>query len=234
MAPGLKTHLCTQAARSMYIIVSALMSLSLVGCRSNYPSDLPPPTVRPVRIIRPPVLTPVQPQAVDHLDIRWEWLPPSHLEDFSRWHGIIIHHSMTDYGDADAFDRYHRTTRGWDGLGYHFVINNGKNKNGKKDGEVEYGKRWEEQSTGAHCRVDKADNNYWNEHTVGICLVGNFEKTRPTAAQWASLGELVRLLQHRYHIPTHMIKGHRDVDKTKCPGKNFSLWKFKQQLSGDY
>src|SRR5438270_9583625 len=50
-----------------------------------------------------------------------EWFPP-HSSD--RWTCIVIHHSASEEGGADRFDEWHRQ-RGWDELGYHFVIGNG-------------------------------------------------------------------------------------------------------------
>ena len=119
-------------------------------------------------------------------------------------------------------------------LGYHFVINNGVYKNGygKADGLVDVCFRWRQQKTGSHCRPSGDWSNYWNEHTIGICLIGNFEKTRPTERQWQSLVKLVRFLQKRYNIPTSQIKGHRDVKPTKCPGRYFSFGELRRRLAG--
>lgn len=144
---------------------------------------------------------------------------PTYKEVSGRWQGIMIHHTATDNGNAKHFDRCHKD-RGWDGLGYHFVIDNGK---GGKNGQVEVGWRWQQQREGAHCRVRADDDNYWNEHYIGIVLVGNFEKYAPTKAQYESLAKLVGFLQDRYHIPQSKIKGHRDADKTKCPGRLFNF-----------
>ncbi|MFQ5589758.1 MAG: peptidoglycan-binding protein, partial [Phycisphaerae bacterium] len=52
-----------------------------------------------------------------------------------RWTTIVIHHSATETGGASLFDRFHRK-RGWDGLGYHFVIGNGTDT---PDGLIEVG-----------------------------------------------------------------------------------------------
>ena len=164
--------------------------------------------------------------------VQAEWIPPSYLEDRGRWQGIIIHHSGVSYGCAAHEDKYHKSI-GWDGLGYDFVINNGVYKNGygEPDGLVEVGYRWRQQKTGAHCRPEGDWSNYWNEHTIGICLIGDFEKTRPTERQWQSLVKLLRFLQNRYDIPTSQIKGHRDIKVTKCPGRYFSSGELRRRLA---
>ena len=113
-------------------------------------------------------------------------------------------------------------------MGYHFVINNG---NGKPDGMVEVGFRWPIQKTGAHCRVEGGADNHWNEHTIGIGLIGNFEKHPPTEAQYRSLAKLVHFLQQRYHFSTSKIHGHGDIEPTKCPGKHFSMTKLRRCLN---
>lgn len=154
------------------------------------------------------------------------WTPSADLEEKSRWQGIIVHHSATRSGSAAMIDQMHKQ-KGWDGMGYDFVINNGR---GAPNGQVEVGWRWVDQREGAHCRVDQNDDNYWNEHTIGICLVGNFENERPTAAQYDSLARLVRFLMARYHIPWSRVKGHGEVDQTQCPGRNFSMAELKKRL----
>ena len=156
-----------------------------------------------------------------------DWWPPSHLENKKRWRAIVIHHSFPiEHGSAADIDKLHKR-RGFDGLGYHFVIGNGR---GTPDGRVEVGYRWRQQLTGAHCRVAAYDNNYWNKYAVGICLVGSFEKSWPSGAQYRSLAKLVRFLQRRYNIPLNQIKGHGDIKPTNCPGKNFSIARLKSML----
>ena len=152
------------------------------------------------------------------------WLPMDSRENRSRWQAIVIHHSATDYGCA-AHEHKSHIYRGWDGLGYHFVINNGVYRKGygRPDGMVEVGYRWTNQQTGSHCRERHDSSNYWNKHSIGICLIGNFNNTKPTEKQWRSLVRLVSFLQERYNIPTNRIKGHRDIKPTDCPGRRFSF-----------
>ena len=92
-----------------------------------------------------------------------------------RWTTVVVHHSATDRGSASAFDRGHRG-KGWDELGYHFVIGNGR---GSGDGQIEVGSRWYKQKHGAHC---KTPDNYFNEHGIGVCLVGDFTRSPTHAA----------------------------------------------------
>ncbi|MDR1611269.1 MAG: peptidoglycan recognition protein family protein [Planctomycetota bacterium] len=136
-----------------------------------------------------------------------------------RWRRIVIHHTATDSGTVEAFDRNHREERKWEnGLGYHFVIGNGR---GMTDGEVAVGKRWREQLDGAH--VGGGADRKLNETSIGIALVGNFEHDLPTARQLASLKALLNFLRRECNIGLASIVGHRDMSSTACPGKNIYL-----------
>lgn len=122
------------------------------------------------------------------------------------------------------FDRDHRG-RGWEGLGYHFVIGNG---HGSGDGQIEIGSRWHSQMHGAHC---KTKDNYFNEHGIGICLVGDFTKSRPSPRQMDSLQQLVSFLTNRCNIRPDRVTTHSAVTgKTECPGKNFPLQTIRRTL----
>lgn len=143
-----------------------------------------------------------------------------------RWTTIVVHHSATTSGSAKTFDRFHRKKKGWDELGYHFVIGNGS---GAADGLIEIGPRWHKQKHGAHC---KTPSNYYNEHGIGICLVGDFTRTRPTRRQLESLERLVRFLSDACHIPPSKITTHGAVSrKTQCPGRHFPLLALRRAMS---
>ena len=132
-----------------------------------------------------------------------------------KWTYIVIHHSAGESGNARQFDLAHRK-RGWDEMGYHFVITNG---DGGSDGAVEVGSRWRKQKWGAHCGGTL--NNEYNEHGIGICLVGDFSTALPSSAQRASLRKLVAYLARTHDIPLANIITHRDAPnaKTCCPGE---------------
>ncbi|MBN1522279.1 MAG: N-acetylmuramoyl-L-alanine amidase [Candidatus Aureabacteria bacterium] len=143
----------------------------------------------------------------------------------SRWRYIVIHHSGTRIGNLQIFDNYHRRRGMKNGAAYHFVIGNGTADKG--DGQIEVSSRWKRQIEGGHCR-----QRWVNKIGIGICLVGNFDHTRPTRKQMHSLVSLCKLLRSRYYIPLSNIKGHGHIkgEKTNCPGKNFSIQEFKKML----
>jgi hypothetical protein len=131
------------------------------------------------------------------------------------WKGILIHHSATPSGNLAEFDKHHRQVNGWLMVGYDFIICNG---DGGADGLVETTGRWKQQIQGAHAGVGLKE---YNDHWVGICLVGDFNDGKPTPRQMASLRRLVRYLQARCGIPDANVRTHRDVRDTECPGRRF-------------
>ena len=144
----------------------------------------------------------------------------------NRWKYIIVHHSATSSGGARAFDRAHRNN-GWDELGYHFVIGNGTDT---LDGQLEVGDRWRKQKHGAHTRVDINDDNRYNMHGIGICLVGDFSRQRPSRKQMAELIRLTKGLLRDTHLRPSAVSYHKDFDSTECPGRNFPYREFQRAL----
>jgi len=150
-----------------------------------------------------------------------EWQPRRLVQ---KWQTIVIHHSATRQGGANSFDKTHRS-KGWDELGYHFVIGNGSHT---PDGHVEVGSRWHKQKHGAHC---KTPDNFYNEHGIGICLVGDFTRSRPTPRQMESLEKLTKFLARHCHISSGKMTTHKAVTrKTACPG-NFPIRQLRQTLA---
>jgi N-acetylmuramoyl-L-alanine amidase len=138
-----------------------------------------------------------------------------------RWQFIVVHNSGTRQGNARVFDYYHRRVRRMqNGLAYHFVIGNGTSTG---NGQVEVGDRWRRQINGGHVHSD-----YLNNISLGICLVGDFNRGQPTRAQLDACEELVRYLRDRCGktdrgaIP---VRPHREMNPprwpTDCPGDDF-------------
>jgi N-acetylmuramoyl-L-alanine amidase-like protein len=138
-----------------------------------------------------------------------------------RWQFIVVHNSGTRQGNARVFDYYHRHVRRMqNGLAYHFVIGNGTSTG---NGQIEVGDRWRRQINGGHVHSD-----YLNNISLGICLVGDFNRDQPTRAQLESCEELIRYLRERCgkidkgEIP---VRPHREMNPprwaTDCPGDAF-------------
>jgi len=223
-------------SRLLFSVVLVLWLILLAGCGHTSPTDdlssLAPPTLAaPVCDSSGTAHVPLPPEANKPRPARSatavprpmvvppDWIPQGTP---NRWQWIIIHHSATARGCAASFDRDHRL-RGWDELGYHFVIGNGTLS---ADGEIEVGSRWKKQKWGAHA---KTPDNRYNDFGIGICLVGDFEKGRPTAAQMRSLVRLCAYLMHTYGIPPDRVLGHCDTKPTDCPGRNLSIAAVREQ-----
>jgi hypothetical protein len=224
-------------------VFSALISIgSLVGCQSNSTTSeaLPPPsfdaprmaaaTPPPQVVVLPPRPTPVAPQPKTYVpptrpqvagNVPKDWIPPVPPRD---WEAIVVHHSATTTGGAAAFDKMHRA-KGWDELGYDFVIGNGTDT---ADGQIEVGSRWVKQKVGAHA---KTPDNWFNEHGIGICLVGNFDVEKPTPKQLASLDKLVAYMMRTYHIPADHVLRHKDTKSTDCPGRYLNIDQVRRQAA---
>ncbi len=142
-----------------------------------------------------------------------------------RWRYIVIHHSGVDEGTLKSMDRYHREVRHMEhGLAYHFVIGNG---NGMRDGQIAVGQRWRKQLDGGHLHSEEQ-----NKVAIGICLVGNFDKNKPTAKQRRSLTALIEALMDRCQLTNSAVKTHQQINtvKTRCPGKYFPTKNLLQDL----
>ena len=98
----------------------------------------------------------------------------------------------------------------WADLGYHFVID--------PTGGIWEGRnlRWQ----GAH------EGAGLNQGSIGVCLLGNFEDSPPTAAQLGALKSLLDAMRLRWSLTAADIKTHREVrpEPTACPGASLQGW----------
>jgi len=155
-------------------------------------------------------LTPAVRRAIDNAKVRR-----------NRWKFIVVHNSGTRQGNAKAFDYYHKHVRHMpNGLAYHFVIGNGTSSG---NGQIEIGGRWLKQLDGGHVHSD-----YLNSISLGICLVGDFNRDRPTDEQLAALEELIKYLRKRcgkVDGKWPIVLPHRKINPprwpTDCPGDRF-------------
>lgn len=121
--------------------------------------------------------------------------------------GIVLHHAAAD-GSVQAVHAYHRSL-GWAGIGYHFYV--------RKDGSVYRGRP--EAWLGAHTSGHNSK--------LGICAEGNFETEQMPDAQKNAIVWLLEYLYGKYGKLE--VYGHRELDATACPGKNYP---FDEILSG--
>ncbi len=96
----------------------------------------------------------------------------------------------------------HTRVNGWADIGYHYMID--------WEGRIFAARPVE--MLGAHAESA-------NPGSVGICLLGNLQEQRPTAAQLASLQALSAWLADLYGISPEHIGGHHHYDATQCPGR---------------
>ena len=95
-------------------------------------------------------------------------------------------------------------------IGYTYYI--------EKDGTIFRGRLDNER--GAHC-VEPGNPNYWNTHSIGVCIQS---KLSITQSQKESLERLLERLQAKYNIDCNHIYGHRNIKATKCPGDVIYKW----------
>ena len=128
---------------------------------------------------------------------------------------IVIHHSEKVTGDTNEIRRWHVKERGWDDVGYHFVILNGMLSNGitipMLDGSVEVARPLD--VVGAHAYGA-------NTGSIGICLIGN---NMLTDKQMGALMMLVCDLMVEFAIKKENVIGHYEVKGTSKTCPNFDV-----------
>lgn len=130
----------------------------------------------------------------------WAWSGP--LTKRSGTEYLILHHAAGN-GSVEAIHRMH-LARGWVGIGYHYYV--------RKDGSIYRGRP--EDSVGGHTVG-------YNYRSIGVCFEGNFENETMSAVQLNAGRWLIADILSRY--PSLKVVGHRELDATACPGKNFPL-----------
>lgn len=129
---------------------------------------------------------------------------------------IILHCSDSKFGDAALIDRWHKK-RGWQGIGYHYVILNGRrivnDYRDIDDGLIENGR--DIRDIGAHCKGQNRDS-------IGICLIG---RRHFTAKQLLiALPTFIAGLMFKYGIPASRIYGHYEFnDEKTCPNMDMKM-----------
>ncbi|MFA5890148.1 MAG: peptidoglycan recognition protein [Actinomycetota bacterium] len=148
---------------------------------------------------------------------------------------VFVHH--TDNGNSytksksralvRGIYRFHTSNRGYSDIAYNFLID-------------KYGQIFEGRAGGITKPVIGAHTKGFNTSTVGIALIGNFTRTRPSKQMVAALNRLVAWRLDIVHLPVtgsvrlvsagneryprgravsfNRVSGHRNAKPTACPG----------------
>lgn len=122
-------------------------------------------------------------------------------------HRCYVHHTASEqHGAAGvrAIEQFHVEGRGWRGIAYTYLVDD--------DGTIYEGRG--HQYIGGHTTGE-------NSTSHAICLMGNFDQRKPTAAALRSLADLGRHgVTNRWWAPA--FPGHRDSvgASTACPGRH--------------
>ena len=146
--------------------------------------------------------------------------------------GVIVHHTAgaNDYTMAEsaaivrATQAYHVKSRNWCDIGYNFLVD--------KYGQIFEGRRGGIYQT---VRAAHSGNLAVNTYTLGVSMMGNLDKVRPTAAMEASMVKLIGWRMGTTYMTAkgtyslggktlNKIAGHRNVISTGCPGRYGYAW----------
>jgi N-acetyl-anhydromuramyl-L-alanine amidase AmpD len=103
-------------------------------------------------------------------------------------------------------------TNGWRDIGYHWVLEYVNNKLVWRQGR-------KETDTGAHTKEQSM-----NSKSIGICVVGNFDKYPPTQAHYEAIRDKIKELDVKYG-PMPIEPHSKYATYKSCPGKLFDMKK---------
>jgi hypothetical protein len=137
---------------------------------------------------------------------------PDERKHTPKW--VTIHHAGVDYKpgtDPAKFVKnmqgWGQREKGWPDLAYHFLI--------APDGRI----------FEARDLAYEPDTNtkYQLQGHIGVEMMGNFEKQRPSPQQIESCARLTAWLVRKFNLELKNIEGHKDAapKQTSCPGKDF-------------
>lgn len=140
----------------------------------------------------------------------WSWVRP-----MSQVRYLAIHHTAGPASQTpQQIAAYHVQSRGWGGIGYHFLIG--------PEGNVYYV---------GDLTTARANVANYNDIVIGICLIGNFTGgANPTSEQIRSAHELcAQLLFRTPELPGtngwEDMVGHKQFNATACPGDNWESYR---------
>ncbi|KAG8448443.1 hypothetical protein GDO86_015511 [Hymenochirus boettgeri] len=126
---------------------------------------------------------------------------------------VIIHHTAGASCSTKSacitqvknVQNYHMKSNGWCDIGYSFLVG--------EDGNIYEGRGWA--TVGAHAP------NY-NSNSIGINVIGTFTSRNPNTAAQNAVKNLIKCgVSKGYIKANYILKGHRNVTPTECPGNTF-------------
>ncbi|XP_055847689.1 peptidoglycan-recognition protein SB1 isoform X1 [Episyrphus balteatus] len=124
---------------------------------------------------------------------------------------VIIHHSDSPNGCSDSarcqqlirnIQSDHKGRRGFSDIGYNFIV--------AGDGKVYEGRGFGNQ--GSHAPR-------YNDKSIGIVFLGNFENQVPSSTMLNNAKELIAQAVAGGHVKSdYILWGHRQTKATACPG----------------
>jgi hypothetical protein len=132
-----------------------------------------------------------------------------------RWRYIYVHHSRTPGGDAVGLAQQSAD---------HFVIGNG---DGAIDGEIQMTQSWNHQDSIGNPPLGAS---HMDPGCISICVVGDFDRTRPTETQLRRLGQLVGTLQEKLHIGANDVQVYDLTESPAGIGHSFPIASFRNEI----
>jgi N-acetylmuramoyl-L-alanine amidase len=164
-------------------------------------------------------------------------VPPRSPPEFGVVQMAFVHHTVTanDYtADQSAsivlgIAKYHRDTNGWNDIGYNFLVDR-------------YGQVFEGRAGGVEQAIVGAHAQGYNDQSTGVALIGTFSDEPIPEPAMAAVAQLLGWKMSLHGVPceggltvisgggslnryragtpvaVQRISGHRDGDKTECPG----------------
>jgi hypothetical protein len=133
--------------------------------------------------------------------------------DNSPWKYIYIHQSKSVAGNVTMLGN----------PGDHFLVGNGE---GLVDGEIQMTQRWNLQQPPA----PPAGVGTMNSNVISVCVVGDFDQMRPTAAQFHRIADLTKTLQAKYRIAAENVMLYPEAATQGGIGRHFPVTALREQL----
>jgi N-acetylmuramoyl-L-alanine amidase len=133
--------------------------------------------------------------------------------------GVVIHHTAGSIKSTMQSTEQDQENRGYGNLAYHYYVDVDPDTG---RGHLKAGRSIEYQ--GCH------GNNWHNAHWLGFVVEGNYSVDNMSESLYSDvLGALLHVMT-KNKIPWNMIKGHREIKATACPGDKFPLAKLKADV----